>query len=92
MSAQELHRWWAWYQLEPWGELRGDLRMGILASSLVNMWVSKGHKTTPGDFLPEWHKAPIAPRPRQSAQEMLALFRRGTKAAGGRIHGTASRA
>jgi hypothetical protein len=85
MSAKELQTWWAWYQLEPWGEVRGDLRMGILASSLVNMWISKGSKTKPVDFMPDWHKATLTPRPRQSAQDMLAVFRRGTQAAGGRI-------
>ena len=59
--------------------------MSILASALVNMWISKGKKTTPGDFLPDWYKVPVTPRPRQSAQEMLAIFRRGTAAVGGRV-------
>jgi hypothetical protein len=85
MSAAELQRWWAFYQLEPWGEARGDMRMGILASALVNVWISKGQKTTPSDFIPDWHKAPFTPRPRQTARQMFAILKRGTA----QVHGAA---
>lgn len=85
MSAAELHRWWAWYQIEPWGEIRGDLRMGILASALVNMWSAKGRRTTPADFLPNFQQTTFTPRARQTPQQMLAILRRGTVRAGGRV-------
>jgi Protein of unknown function (DUF4035) len=86
MSAAELQRWWAFYQVEPWGEWRGDLRMGILASALVNCWTSgKGRRTKPSDFLPAFEKPAVVPRQRQTAQDMLEILRRGTLAAGGRV-------
>jgi hypothetical protein len=87
MSAAELQRWWAFYQVEPWGEVRGDLRMAILASALVNCWTGKGRKTTPADFLPDFYGPPatFTPKKRQSPQEMLAVLRRGTAAVGGRV-------
>jgi hypothetical protein len=88
MSAAELQRWWAFYQVEPWGEVRGDLRMAIATSALVNCWTGKGRKSKPSDFLPDFYgeqRATFTPRQRQTPQQMLAILRRGTVAAGGKV-------
>lgn len=55
MSAQEYDDWWAYYQVEPFGEERGDLRAGIIASTLANIHRDpkrrpEGYK--PLDFMP----------------------------------------
>ena len=55
MSARELTEWMAYYSLEPFGEERGDMRAGIVASTLFN--INRGKKakpTTPYDFMPKY--------------------------------------
>lgn len=49
MTADELLRWAAYYAVEPFGEDRADLRVGILSSMVANAFGSK--KTKPGDFV-----------------------------------------
>ena len=89
MSAPELALWWHLYCLEPWGEWRADLRMGILASTTVNLWSAKGHKhATPADFLPTFAPARAhasSQGRRHTAQHMFAVFMQGTQAVGGQI-------
>jgi hypothetical protein len=47
----------AFYSLEPWGEQRGDLRTGILASVVANMFRKKGRRALqPRDFMPKFDK------------------------------------
>jgi len=42
----------AYHQQEPWDEERADLRMGVLASLIVNMFRKKGKKPyEPADFV-----------------------------------------
>lgn len=48
MSARELAEWWAFSNLEPWGERRADLRSAIQAYASAAPW-SKTAKIT--DFL-----------------------------------------
>jgi hypothetical protein len=90
MSAPELELWWHCYCQEPWGDYRADLRMGILAATMANMWMEKGHRRlTPTDFLPQFGRpAPrpvVPPPPRQSSQDMFAILLQGTLAAGGTV-------
>jgi hypothetical protein len=93
MSNVELQEWWAWYCTEPWGEDRADWRMGILAASLVNLWLErKARRVQPGDFLPRFCEAAPATAAgrrlavrRQHPQEMLALLRHGTQEVGGTV-------
>lgn len=45
----------AYYGVEPWGEERADLRMGILASTMANLWSSKTSRPSkPKDFMPDF--------------------------------------
>jgi hypothetical protein len=57
IDAEEFQWWWAYNQLEPFGEERADLRMGILASVLANS--TRGKDTpafTPRDFMPDFNQ------------------------------------
>lgn len=63
----------AFAQLEPFGDERADLRMAILASSLVRLWADpkKAKAITPAMFMP-FYEPP--PKRQKSPQEMLAVF------------------
>lgn len=53
MSALSLAEWMAYFELDPWGEERADLRSGIIASTLAN--INRGRNTpafSPLDFMP----------------------------------------
>lgn len=51
MSSHELTEWMAYAHLEPFGDERGDLRAGIVASTIAN--VNRDPKRTPEPFRPE---------------------------------------
>jgi|TARA_Y100000310_G_scaffold51927_1_gene47793 hypothetical protein len=71
----EFRDWVAYYQLDPWGEERADLRSGIVASVFSNAIQAlirtvarkrgKGKEFKPKDFMPEFGK-----KRRQSSQQM----------------------
>ena len=73
LSYRELTEWIAYYEIEPWGEERADLRMGIETSSLVRLWADpkKAKAITPTMFMP-YYEPP--PKRQKSAVEMLAVF------------------
>jgi hypothetical protein len=55
MGSRELSGWIAYSELEPFGEERGDLRAGIVASTIVN--VNRGANSEackPSDFMPDF--------------------------------------
>lgn len=55
MSSRELTEWMAYAQLEPFGEARGDLRAGIVASTIANAnrdAKKQPHPYTPHQFMP----------------------------------------
>lgn len=57
MSVAEYAEWYALYQIEPWDELRSDMRNAMLMSLLANVnRDSKKHKKpfSIADFLPDW--------------------------------------
>lgn len=55
LRPSELGMWQAMYVVDPWGEERGDLRAGIVASSIAN-WAGKtmrkGETVAPLDYMP----------------------------------------
>lgn len=52
MSAEEFSEWQAYYTLEPFGELRADLRSGVVASLLYNINRPKtAEALSPADFM-----------------------------------------
>lgn len=55
MSSRELSEWMAYYEVEPFGDERGDLRSGVIAATIAN--VNRDPKQrkkpyTPLDFMP----------------------------------------
>lgn len=57
MSSVELAEWMAFDTLEPIGELRGDVRTGIVASLIYNVNRGKDMKPlAPIDFMPYQNK------------------------------------
>ena len=77
ISSQQLSEWMAFGQLEPFGEERADLRMGILAALIAN--VNRDPKKTPQpftpqDFMPNFDDS-LREKPKQTAKELYAMFR-----------------
>ena len=70
-NSREFAEWRAFFELEPWGEERADLRAGIIASTIANVNRSKGKAFSPGDFMPEFDKPA---RTQQTPQEMAAVM------------------
>ncbi len=57
ISSRELAEWWEYYQLEPFGEERADLRNGIVAATIANVNRGKGKRAKkPQDFMPKFEK------------------------------------
>lgn len=71
LTPGEINLWIAKYQMDPCGEIRGDLRMAILATIMASAWSGKRKKYKPKDFMPEFGE------PREmTAEEMKAAMRR----------------
>ena len=65
MTAREFKEWQAYFDIEPFGEKRADLRAGIVASTVHNMQTR--HSLKPSDFMPDF-----GPKRRQTVAEMQA--------------------
>ena len=59
----------AFYNLDPFGEVRGDLQAGIVASTIANANSGKGSKTfQPADFMP------LMEKPKQNEDDMISIM------------------
>jgi hypothetical protein len=87
-TSRELSEWMVYYELEPFGEERADLRSGIVASTIAN--VNRDPKKqkkpySPQDFLPKFEggegvKAALSPEALRRKWEMVvAAFGGGEK-------------
>lgn len=57
ISSRDFAEWMAYSRLEPWGEERDDLRMGIIASTIAN--ANRGRNQKPyraTDFIPSFEQ------------------------------------
>jgi len=55
MTSAHFAEWMGYARLEPFGEDRADLRMGIVASVIANSNRGKGQKAfKPSDFIPSF--------------------------------------
>lgn len=84
ITPQQLGEWLAYYRIDPWGEVRADLRHGIATAVLANVHRDatkrpEGYK--PADFMPDFD-----PKPEQSS--LAAKVRAGLYALPGRKAGT----
>lgn len=55
LSYKEFREWCAFYQIEPWGDYRADMRIGILSATVKNIhsqWVGAPADAKPIDFMP----------------------------------------
>lgn len=56
LSYAEFQEWCLYYQIEPWGEDRADLRAGIVASTIANhagkLRAEGTDPALPADFMP----------------------------------------
>jgi hypothetical protein len=59
ITSMQFAEWLAYSTLEPWGEERDDLRMGIVASTIANANRGKNTKAySPQDFMPQFEPEP----------------------------------
>lgn len=56
-SSAEFVYWTALWNEAPWGTIRQDALFGLLGSNLGNLWIAKGQRLKPQDFIPAWKKA-----------------------------------
>jgi hypothetical protein len=79
VSSRELTEWMAYYEMEPFGEERADLRAGIIASTVANVNRAKGKAYKPQDFMPKFER-----RGQKTWQEILTAVERMNALLGGR--------
>ena len=69
LSYAEFQEWCWYYQIEPWGEDRADLRAGIVASTIANyagkLRAEGAEPAIPADFMPYLER----PEPADPAEE-----------------------
>jgi len=70
----------AYERLEPWGEIRADLRAGIIASTVVNCQRTSdsGSPVQPSDFMPDFMKESKPLDPKETSDQIKAFFTRVT--------------
>ncbi|HMW57858.1 hypothetical protein [Accumulibacter sp.] len=66
LSYAEFQEWCWYYQIEPWGEDRADLRAGIVASTIANyagkLRAEGADPAIPADFMPYLDRPEQAPQ------------------------------
>ena len=73
MSSTEFLEWSVFYSMEPFGDERGDLQAGIIASTVANANRGKNSKPySPKDFIPKFRDTPE----KMSNSEMIQNFKR----------------
>jgi len=75
MTSSQLSEWFAYDQLDPVGEFRGDVRNAQFMSLIVNLFKArfgkKNAKTAkPIDFMPDWGREDKQQKSYQSVDEM----------------------
>ena len=79
ISSRELTEWQAYYGLEPFGEDRADLRAGIVASTVANVYRKSGTQPYKAqDFMPKFGKE------KQDWREQLEMVKTINAALGGK--------
>lgn len=72
LSYAEFQEWCLYYQIEPWGDERADLRAGIVASTVANyagrQRADGADPARPVDYMPYVDRSP--PEPLADAQQL----------------------
>ena len=87
VDSAEFLEWQAYALLEPFGEERGDLRAGIVASTIAN--VNRGRSTKPyrpRDFMPQFRPRRREPERIQTVEEQQHILGMLALASGGKIN------
>lgn len=79
MPYREFLEWVAFYQIEPWGDVRGDMQTALLAGLTANIHRDRKKQSkafTPADFMPDfWRKTQGASsRAAAVAGKAMAIF------------------
>ena len=79
IGSDELTEWMAFYQMEPFGDFRADVRSGIVAATFANAHRSRDAKPfTPEDFMPfvdkQIEKQPTKQEAKINATRLKAMF------------------
>lgn len=75
IGSDELTEWMAFYQLEPFGDFRADVRTGIVASTFANANRARDTRTfTPEDFMPFIDKQPARNEASANVARLKAMF------------------
>lgn len=64
---REFYQWVTYYQLEPFGEHRGDIRIGLLGAGIATML--GGKRTKPEAFMPDFESGGKS----QSVNDMMKI-------------------
>ncbi len=72
MDSRELSEWMAYYNLEPFGEERADIRQGITSCVMANSFSNKKHKID--DFIPKFRQQRKEPKDWETMKAMLQGF------------------
>lgn len=89
IDAREFAEWLVYAQLEPWDETRADLRAGIVASTIANIWRGADNPPyAPHDFMPDYDPVESEPVDEEASIELTqAIFENLTTQMGGTIIG-----
>ena len=75
IGSDELTEWMAFYQMEPFGDFRADVRSGIVAATFANANRARDAKPfTPEDFMPFIDKQPTKNETKINATRLKAMF------------------
>ena len=74
VDAREMIDWMAYWNMNPWGEDRADLRAGIIAATTANVWAGKGRQAKPSDYMPKFGQDDNEAK--QEPSDMKAKFKR----------------
>lgn len=81
MPARLFAEWQAYFQVEPWGEERADLRAGIVAATVANPWRKEGSEPfKPEDFMPKFGRQEEEPEDWRTMLEALRMLTGGLSA------------
>ena len=80
MTAEELHEWMAYYEIDPFGNDRADLNSAIVASTMANCHRGKTQRPyKPADFMPKFDQV----KHEQPIEDMIAVAEAAARAING---------
>jgi hypothetical protein len=83
MGSDEITEWMAFYQIEPFGDMRADVRSGVIASTFANANRAKNSKPfTPEDFMPFVDRSPLKDESKVNVARFKAMFSNRVKKSG----------